>query len=435
MKRLAQATMVVGMVLFMSANGLAVEKFEVDGIEVIVKTNTANEIIAADLYLKGGTAYYGTDLAGIEEALFSAAMEGTKNYPKDKLRSELARMGTSISSSAGHDYTSVNMQCLKRYLDDSWKIFADVVVNPLLDSADVELVTERQLNDIRQTEADPDGYARIIGERLFFRNHPYAVSPSGTEETVAALNAKVLKDYQQKQINRARLLVVFVGDVDKETATRLVKAGLGALPAGSYSAPALPTPGGMTGVENTLEARELPTVYVRGYYPAPSPDNIEDAIPMFVGLDILRDRLFKEVRTKRNLTYAVSSSMANRRTNYGLLYVTSTDPAQAVSVMLDEVERIQTEPVPEKDLRDKIKVLTTETLMAEQTNSSQASRLALYELNGQDWELAEKRMELIQKVTPEEIQRVMKKYVNNVNFCVLGDTTAGRAMLDAVAAR
>ena len=54
MKRLSQLTMAAGLVLCLALPGLAVEKFTVDGIEVILKTNPANEIIAARFYLKGG---------------------------------------------------------------------------------------------------------------------------------------------------------------------------------------------------------------------------------------------------------------------------------------------------------------------------------------------------------------------------------------------
>ncbi|MFX1475464.1 MAG: cobalamin-dependent protein, partial [Promethearchaeota archaeon] len=48
-------------------------------------------------------------------------------------------------------------------------------------------------------------------------------------------------------------------------------------------------------------------------------------------------RLFKEVRTKRNLTYAVSAGQASRRDTYGMLYVTAVEPDTTIRVMLHEV--------------------------------------------------------------------------------------------------
>jgi predicted Zn-dependent peptidase len=410
----------------------AVEKFAVDGIDVIVKPNSANEIVAAQFCLRGGIAHYGKKQAGIEAVLFRTAMEETANYPKEKLRSELARMGTAISTNAGHDYTAVELQCLRRHLEKSWSILADVIAHPLCRRADVELVKQRQQNDIRQHKSDPDQYARLLSDALFFRGHPYAVSPRGTEETVGSFSAEALLAYHKKHVSKARALVVFVGDVERTTAERLVREYLDTLPDGTYANPTLPTPEGITAVKHKLEARELPTNYVRGIFAAPAPDNVEDAVPMFVGLDILRDRLFEEVRTKRNLTYAVTSAMADRRSNYGLLYVTSNDPAQAMTIILNEVKAIQDEPVPAKALHDKIKVLTTEMLMAEQANSGQASHLALHEISGRGFAWADKRIELIRQVTAAEIQRVTGKYIKNIGFCVLGDPVKGRQMLEAI---
>lgn len=415
-----------------TATGLTVEKFTVDGLDIIIKPNPAHEIIATHFYFKGGLGFYGAADAGIETLMFRAALEGTTNFPKAQLRTALTGMGTVIDSSANHDYSNLNMQCLRRHLELSWRIFADIITSPLYETDDVELARERQLNDYRQVIADPDGHARLLGDALFFAGHPYAVSPLGTEETIARLTAPRLQRYHRRRLNRSRGLVVIVGDVEREMITRLVSDGLKGLPPGEYEPPVFPVPGGMKETKHQLESRELPTNYVRGYFPAPAPCMVEDAIPMFVGLDILRDRFFEEVRTKRNLTYAVSSSMAKRRSNYGLLYVTAVDPAQAMSVMLAEIRRVQTELIPEKAVQNKIKVLTTETLMAQQSNSHQASRLAMHEIAGRGFAWAERRVELLTKVTAKEIRRVMAEYIKNINFCVLGDPAKGQEMLDAI---
>jgi len=253
-------------------------------------------------------------------------------------------------------------------------------------------------------------------------------------ESIENIHAEGLRQFLQSNINKARLLAVFVGNIDLDTAAQLTETKLKGIDNGSFTQVTLPNAGGKVSVKHSLTERELPTTYVRGYYSAPSPENIEDTIPFFVGLDVLRDRLFEEVRTKRNLTYAVSAGMAGRRDNYGMIYVSTTDPVQAVAVMLNEIRKIQNEPVPEKDLHDKIKVLTTETLMSEQSNSSQVTRLARHELIGRGFAWAEKRIELFQQVTAEEIKRVMNEYVKDINYCILGDPTSGQELLDQVEA-
>ena len=57
-------------------------------------------------------------------------------------------------------------------------------------------------------------------------------------------------------------------------------------------------------------------------------------------MEILSDRLFEEVRTKRNLTYAVQAGLSQRAANYGILYVTAVDPANTLPVMLAELTSV-----------------------------------------------------------------------------------------------
>lgn len=396
------------------------QKFDVDGMEVILKTNPGTPVVSASFVLRGGVPYYTPERAGIELMLFNAARKGTQNYPKQKLQEILARTGTNLGTDALYDYTSLNMTCLRRDLDLTWPVFTDVITHPTLAPDEVALVKERQLNDVLQAKDDPDSYLRILADQLHYAGHPYAAQPSGTETSVRGLNTQALKDWEAKEVTRARALVVIVGDVDKETATKLVRAGLSTLPLGSYTEPVLVRPGDVAVAKTHLEPRELPTNYVRGYYHTPSLYE-DDYVDLTVGLQILRDRLFEEVRTKRNLTYAVSAGMASRRDNYGLLYVTAVEPDTTLRVMLHEVKKMQTEGPTEKELRDHLKVMITEYLMDQQTNASQAAELVKYELVGGGYEGADLLVERMRDVTVADIQRVCQKYIQNIDFVMLGD--------------
>src|SRR5205085_11990550 len=95
--------------------------------------------------------------------------------------------------------------------------------------------------------------------------------------------------------------------------------------------------------------RELPTNYVQGLFTAPSLTS-PDIYPMRVASSILRDRVFEEVRVKRNLSYAPDAFLRNQSANIGGLYVTAVDANQAVRVMLNEISRLQHEPISQDDI-------------------------------------------------------------------------------------
>jgi hypothetical protein len=63
-------------------------------------------------------------------------------------------------------------------------------------------------------------------------------------------------------------------------------------------------------------------------------------------MSVLGTRVWEEVRTKRNLSYAPAARGTNFFANQGFLYVTTVLPDSAVKVMLGEVKRLQNEPVP-----------------------------------------------------------------------------------------
>jgi predicted Zn-dependent peptidase len=211
-----------------------------------------------------------------------------------------------------------------------------------------------------------------------------------------------------------------VGDVDRETAERLVTDGFGNLPEGSFTDDDLMRPDRSTDPDTRLTERELPTNYIMGRYEVPSLDD-PDYAAIRVAHYILRDRVFEEVRTKRNLSYAPAAGISFRRDNYGYLYVSAVEPDTTVRVMLAEVRKMQDGEVTEKELADQIKVQITRYLMSQQTTGSQSEELGRWELLGGGWEGAENLVDRVRQVTVDDITRVCQKYIQNIDFVMLGD--------------
>src|SRR5258707_15558352 len=88
-----------------------------------------------------------------------------------------------------------------------------------------------------------------------------------------------------------------------------------------------------------VTTRELPTNYIQGMFSAP-PITSPDIYPMRVASSLLRDRVFEEVRVKRNLSYAPDAFLRNQSANIFGLYVTADAPTQARSAMLNANTRL-----------------------------------------------------------------------------------------------
>jgi zinc protease len=403
---------------FVPLQALATEEFTVNGLKVILKKNPANQIIAVNLYVRGGVFNLTPQTAGIEPLLFSVAVKGTKKYPKEVINAELSRMGTQIDGNAIRDYGVGTLRCIKPNFEKSWDIFTDVVLNPLLDPAEVELAREQLLTGIRQQKDVPDAHLRLIANEMFFAGHPYVLDPTGSEEAVSKITIDQMRQYLKDNLVTSKLLLVVVGDVDKADLQKKVAATFGTLPAGAYK-PQFPAmvKHAVAGIK--VHQQELPTNYIIGSFAAPS---IRDAdyYPMSMAMSILGQRVFEEVRTKRNLSYAPSAFLQGMYANCGSLYVTAVQPDTTIKVMLAEVKRLQTEPISAKELRDKINVFLTGYYLQNETNAAQAAFLARFELAGLGWPQSEKFVDNMKRVTPEQVRGVAGKYINNIQFAVIG---------------
>jgi predicted Zn-dependent peptidase len=170
-----------------------------------------------------------------------------------------------------------------------------------------------------------------------------------------------------------------------------------------------------------IEERELATNYMMGVVNAPEFNNPE-ATAMRMAFTILSDRLFNEIRTQRNLSYAPAASFQRNHYNNptAMIYVTSTDPTQCAQVMIDELNKLRNEGFTEKELKDQKETFLTSYFMNLETNNSQNNMLGSYNVMSH-WSNSMKYMQDVKKLSVADLNAVFKKYVTNVHWVYLGD--------------
>ena len=396
-----------------------VSEFEVNGLKVLVKRRAGSPTVAAGLFFRGGSQNITAQNAGIESLMLSAATEASVNFPRERMRSELARMGTQIGSAVNYDYSVLSLASTRPNFDRSWQIFTDVALRPLFTKEDVALQQARIVSSLRDDADDPDTYLQRLQEKVAYAGHPYLNRSQGTAETVSKLTAEDLRVYHQKLLQTSRLLLVIVGDLDPAQIRSAVTSAFGKLPRGDYK-PSAPPQLSFDKSSVEITARALPTNYIQGLFTAP-PLTSPDIYPMRIASSILRDRIFEEVRVRRNLSYAPDAFLGTQGANIGGLYVTAVDANQTIKVMLDEISSLQNEQVRPEDIQAVVAQVLTNYYMGQETNAAQAGELAQFEIIGGGWRNSVEFIERLKAVTPADVQNVARKYMRNIRFVVLGD--------------
>lgn len=398
----------------------AVEEIMVDGFKVIYKPTT-NNLVSVRLFVKGGTANYTKDKEGVENlALDVATNGGTAKYSKSDYNRQLDRMGSTITGTSGLDNANIAMSCILRNFDATWAIFDDVVNAPLFNEEEFKKQRDAMVSNVQQGKSDPDTYLNEMAMNDAFANLNYDKKTNGSEESLNKMTLDDVKSHYKKVMNKQQTFLVVVGKVDKVQLIEKVKKMVKSMPAGSY-----------TMVKSTLltinkstlnpEERKMATNYIRGVMNGPAYGTSE-SYAMQIAFGIIADRLFDEIRTKRSLSYAPSAfyqSNINPCTN---VYVSTTDPDQAVQVIIDEIKKIKTVGFTDTEIQNQKSSYVTTYYMGLETNAAQSNGLGIAESKG-TWKNYIDFISNINKVPAKEVNAVVKKYLEGIRWSYLGDLT------------
>jgi zinc protease len=392
-----------------------------NGVKMIHRQVKGNDVVAIQLYFRGGVRLLNEQNAGIENLILEVATQGTRRTPKSQLNRSLSRMGTVVEAASGYDFSVLAMRCVRPNFDRSWQLLTEMVREPLLDEREVALVRDRIVNGLRQQEDSPDSAVAVLAGRLFYAGHPYRYSPVGTLDSLPRLSVAELRAHHARMLDAQRLLVVTVGSVSIEEMQRKVLTSFGRLPSiGLGSVPTLPPATGSGAPSFQLLEKQVATNYIRGTFAAP-PLSHSDYPAFSVTINILQQLFFQEVRVKRNLSYGADVTLLSHAANSAYMTVTTPRPNETLRVMFDQIDFLRRQLIPREPLRAIIGGFLTQYYKKLETNDAQAARLAEYELQGGGWRRLLTWMEETARVTPEDIQRVSRLYLRDFHFAAMGD--------------
>lgn len=394
--------------------------YETGGIRVVQRYATSSDIVVANLYLLGGVRQVTAANAGLEPLLLELTERGTRTYSKEQLRRQMARLGTSIATEAEPDWSAISIRATRTTFDSTWAVMASRVMQPTLDSMEFELIRRQFIAAVRQRKDSPDALLEFLADSFAFAGHPYAIAPAGTESSIASLRLADLRRYHAEQFVKSRLLLVVVGNVPRTKVEQLIGRTLARLPAGTFRwtlPDSLPRSAGSALVVD----RPLPTNYIMARYPGPMAGT-KDYVALRIATTVLSGEFFGEVRSRRNLSYAVEAPFVERAVAAGGLYVTTVSPDVTLDVMRQQLNGLKTGTVDATALETLVAQFTTQYFLDNESNAEQANFLARAYLFNGDVAAVERFSADLRSVTPEDVRRVAQRYMKDMRFVYLGDS-------------
>jgi len=402
--------------------------FDVDGIKVIFKP-TVKEIIDVRMYYRGGVSNYTREQAGIERFALTATEQcGTQKYNANSYKDQTDKYGITMRNAADYDYSDIELECVSKYFNEGWDLFTQSVVNPVFENGEMELLRNRLIGSIKTRASQPDEQSTNLLLKNAFEGTPYESDPYGDEEAVKKLTVADVKAYYNGILNKNQIFLVVVGKISKDELIAKVKASFDALPAKDYTPATLKEPT-WNDYKVLVENSETSTNYISAIMNAP-PYNSTEFVPYRMGMSAFGGALFGSLRTQRNLSYEQGAYANPGQMPYGVMFVSTAQPKEAVQLMTTMLVRVKTYGLSQTGLQHLQGSFITNYYIHEQSSSAIAGSLGEAEVLG-GWYLAESLPGLVQKATPEQIKEVMNKYIIGLRWSYLGKGALADEAADA----
>ncbi len=350
---------------------------------------------------------------------------GTSKRTARAINEELDFMGASLNGSSGRDYATLGLRVLKKDLDRGLDLFMEVLTQPTFPKEEIQREIEKTLAAIQSAEDRPEEVAEKAFQKTLFLNSPYSHPVEGTKESLSRLKREAIVQFYKENYHPNHSILTIVGDMKTEEVKSKVLPRLEKWPRGEI--PDIPFKSAFAKGQKTVKIdRTITQANIIIGHAGVSRGN-----PDFYALTVMNyilggggfsSRLVEEIRNKRGLAYSVASFFDPGKYPGAFQIVLQTKNSsarEAVSLALQQMERIRKEPVSEKDLEGAKRYLIGSFPMRLDTQGKLVNFLTQVEYYGLGSDYPEKYPALIRSVTREEVLRVAMKYLHPKNYILV----------------
>jgi zinc protease len=397
-----------------------------NGIVVFLEEDHELPFVQGSITLRGGSREEPAAKVGLVELYGETwRTSGTATLSGDAMDDQLEAMAAKIETGGELESTSLSWDCLKGDFDKVFALSVDLLLHPKFDGEKLQLAQQQIATDIVRRNDDAGGIAAREAAKLVYG----AESPYAREPEIATISAVTLADldaWHRQTVQPANMLISVSGDFDSASVEAKLRAAFESLPAG----------------------KAFPAARVE--FPAPKPglyfvnkDDVNQSNIRIVGLGTDRrnpdlyalavmnevfgggfgSRLFQKIRTKMGLAYSVGGSYGAGWDHPGTFRVSagtkSESTVDALTAMKAEIEALRTEPVTAEEVARAKDQLLNGWIFEYDTKDKVLSAQVRLAFFGYPSNYLEKYREGLEKVTPADVERVARKYVDPAKLAIL----------------
>ena len=408
------------------------------GLRLIVQEKPQFESVAIAVNVSTGSVNETPKINGISHYIEHMMFKGTKKRTAEQIVAELDALSANANAFTSENRTAYHTKSLADNAEKCVEILSDMYFNSQFD--EVELKREREviLEEISRYEDMPDAVCEEQLVKIFFEGHRASNIVIGTKESLMGITRDDILQYIKERYTAQNTIISIVGKIKFEEAERIADKYFGAyfaskkaevpsinkkemhLPVAKYASK-------IKKIEQAHIAIAFPSVNVYS----------KDLIAVKVFARILgggmSSLLFQEIREKRGLVYSIAA--LNSSEEYGGLLLThlATRPQNAVTAVT-AIREVFKKTLAEGVTKEQFDSATTNLISRSKMKQENTMALAISladELSTFNKTLSTAaKIRKIEKVTIDDVNRVMRKILSQNNVCVsyVGPKSSGNLL-------
>lgn len=396
-------------------------KYELsNGATLLLTPNTTNEIVAINIFAKGGN--FLQDKYGVSSLTASVMLKGTKKYSPTELAQILEDNGIKIVPGVRSDAFSVTVLTTKNEYEKTLSLLNEIINNATFSNYEIEKAKNDALNNIKKSRDIPLQVAIEEYKNLIFENSPYTNSTKLFEKNIPAISREEILAFYNRIFNPKNITISINGDVNKDLTVKEFSNMFKSTDTEKFSLASHKneiTPLASAKTSTKIDSDTNTDWIFLGWQVAGS-DNQKDYATLQVIDSLLgsgmSSRLFKNLRDQEGLAYQLGSSYSANALKGAFLVYIGTNPAtleKSKEMLKAEIQKLKTEFVGTKELREAKDKLLGQFIISQETNLDKASTVGWFETVGLGYDFPDNYEELINSVTEGDIIEVANKYFNS----------------------
>jgi predicted Zn-dependent peptidase len=339
-------------------------------------------------------------------------------------------------------FTSNDATCYFSYIPSNRiELFMDMESDRMASPVFREFWTERDviMEERRLGENDPD---EQLGESFYavaFMASPYKWPVVGWMSDLQSIDRRAIEDYHRLHYAPNNAVAIVVGDVTLDSVRKLAERYFGPIPAQPKPPSVLTREPEQKGERRVVVEHTANPELMIGFHKPVYPDPDDAAISVLESIlgEGRTSRLYKSVFEAQELTAEAPRVYDGPGDRYDNLVVIEAaprnprTPAEVEKAILDEVERLKTEPVTERELQRVKNQMDASNIRQLGSNIGIAFQVGFGQIFYGDYHAMFRRIDRIKKVSAEDVRRVANKYLTTRNRTVAYRVQVGEKAKEA----